>query len=128
MRRDLIKQSYPRLSADQVDLLARNTAGFTAAEVLQATEAFQATGKTPSKLYRYGDLAISANGMAMERLFHPYRFARQIDGYGFRARAYGYWGGAGGSSYVRAANRMLKALSRLTMPSALAFRIVAQRL
>jgi 2-polyprenyl-3-methyl-5-hydroxy-6-metoxy-1,4-benzoquinol methylase len=127
MRRELVAKSYPHLSSDEVDLLARNTAGYTSAQVLQAADAYIATGEPPRHPYQNGDLAMSPQGMAMERLFHPDKLARDIERYGFRARAYGYWGGAAGKAYVRIANRVLMSLSRMTMPLAPAFRIVAQR-
>jgi SAM-dependent methyltransferase len=127
MRRDLVATSYPQLSSDQIDLIARNTAGYTSSEVLQATDAYVATGQPPRHPYRVGELAMSPHGQAMERLFHPHALARDIECYGFRARACGYWGGAAGKTHIRIANRALMSLSRLTMPLAPAFRIVAQR-
>ena len=63
----------------------------------------------------------------MERMFNPFSLAREIVGQGFDVRVEGYWGGAQGSGLLRAANRMLAAASRVTMPTARAFRIAAHK-
>jgi 2-polyprenyl-3-methyl-5-hydroxy-6-metoxy-1,4-benzoquinol methylase len=128
MRRELLTSSYPQLADDELNLLAHNTAGLMETDVRRAAELYIATGRLPEHPYRDGDLAMSPRGIAIERLFHPRKLAREIDDYGFRARALGYWGGAGGRSLVRAANGVLASLTRVSIPFAPAFRIVAQRL
>ena len=65
--------------------------------------------------------------MVMERLFNPFSLAREIRSHGFETRLYGYWGGASGRPIVRGANRVLAAMSRITMPTARSFRIVATK-
>jgi SAM-dependent methyltransferase len=124
-RRNLIVNAHPELGDSAVDLIARNTAGWTAERLLDATDRFLSDGTVPDEPYQEGDLAVAPSGVAMERLFDPAQLAREIESHGFRARAYGYWGGAAGQPSVRAANSMLMRLSRWTMPTAPAFRIVA---
>lgn len=126
-RREAIVAAHPELEADAAEL-ARTTSGLTAAQAVHAADRFAQTGEMPAKPYRRGELAISPSGMAMERLFEPRVLAREIESHGFRARAYGYWGGASGKPHLRFANRVLTALSPLTLPTAPSFRIVARRL
>lgn len=127
MRAEVIARASPHLRPDEVASLAANSAGSTSDEVLDAARAYVATGRLAERRYRDGDLAVSPEGVVMERLFSPPRRARDIERYAFRARAYGYWGGAGGRRHVRIANRVLTPLSPLTMPLARGFRIVAVR-
>ncbi len=127
VRRRLLEEHFPDLPAQARDDLAQRTAGYVEAQLLDAARAYQATGRLPDAVYRRGQLAIAPDGAAMERLFSPHELARRMSRSGFRARAYGYWGGAGGAPWIRAANRVLSALSLLTMPVAPSFRIVAQK-
>lgn len=127
VRRRLLEENFPDLPAEARGDLARRTAGYVEGQVLDAARTFQATGRLPDSVYRRGQLAVAPDGAAMERLFSPHELARQLSGKGFRARAYGYWGGAGGAPWIRSANRVLSAFSRVTMPTAPSFRIVAEK-
>lgn len=53
--------------------------------------------------------------------------ARTVQRQGFWAKAYGCWGGANGSAPVRAANRVLAALSPATLSFSRSFRVVARK-
>jgi SAM-dependent methyltransferase len=126
-RAEAILSAFPDLG-EKAREIARCTAGFTGTQAVDAAAAFLEDGEMPRTPYRHGDLAIAPVGMAMERLFKPRAFARGLERYGFRAKALGYWGGASGRWYLRVANRVLSALSPITMPTAPGFRIVARRL
>jgi SAM-dependent methyltransferase len=127
VRRQLLEREFPSLSEETRAQIAAGTAGYVEAQVIAAARDFEATGKLPDSHYRRGQLAIAPDGAAMERLFSPPELARQLNGKGFEAKAYGYWGGAGGAPWIRAANSILSALSPLLMRTAPSFRIVARK-
>jgi SAM-dependent methyltransferase len=126
-RRDVIAAAHPNINAEDLDALARNTAGFTSEQALAAADRFVRDGVTPDSPYREGTLAVSPSGIVMERLFVPRELAASITARGFSAKAWGYWGGASGRPSVRLVNRMLQAASPLTISTAPSFRIVARR-
>jgi hypothetical protein len=123
----MLEQSFPQLSPETRAELARRTAGYTGEEVIAAAREHERTGALPDSLYQRRQLAIAPDGAAMEELFEPRALAQLLRDRGFRARAYGYWGGASGASPIRAANRLLTALSPLTMPTAPSFRVIASK-
>jgi len=126
-RHQAVLTAFPELG-EKALAIAQNTAGFTFTETLEVARVLLRHGQMPERPYHRGELAIDAEGMAMERLFKPFTLARELERCGFQAKAYGYWGGASGRWYLRAANRLLSALSPITLPTAPAFRIVARRL
>jgi hypothetical protein len=62
-----------------------------------------------------------------EALVDPFELARELERHGLRARACGYWGGADGRPAVRAADRLLRGLSPVTIATAPAFRVTARK-
>jgi SAM-dependent methyltransferase len=126
-RRQVLTDKLPALSEQARDDLAARTAGFTDDQVLAAGRAYVEQGVLPDSRYRRGQLAIAPDGQAMERLFVPHELARSMQRRGFQAKAYGYWGGASGSSAVRLANQALAALSPLTMRFSRSFRVIARK-
>ena len=127
VRSELMKQHFPALAQDVRAEIARRTAGFTEEQVITAAREHLETGALPNSVYRRRQLAIAPDGTAMERLFSPPGMVHRLERRGFSAKAYGYWGGANGSPVLRAANRVLTALSPLTMPTAPSFRVVARK-
>jgi ubiquinone/menaquinone biosynthesis C-methylase UbiE len=127
VRRQLLSEHFPALEEATRAEIARRTAGFTEEQVIAAAREHEATGSLPNSVYRRRQLAIAPDGTAMERLFSPHGLVTQLESRGFQAKAYGYWGGANGSTSIRAANRFLAALSPLTMPTAPSFRIVGRK-
>jgi hypothetical protein len=65
--------------------------------------------------------------MVMERLFNPFRLAREIEQYGFRTRTKGHWAGATKRRSLRLANKALSAITPVSIVSARGFRIVAYK-
>ncbi len=63
----------------------------------------------------------------MERLFVTREPARTIAGRGFEAKPYAHVGGASGNPVLPAANRVLSAMSAVTMPGAFSFRVIAHK-
>jgi SAM-dependent methyltransferase len=127
VRRRLVEEHFPAIDAPSRREIARRTAGFTEPQVIAAAREYIETGTLPDSVYRRGRLATAPDGTAMERLFSPFALARTLGRRGFRARAYGYWGGAGGSQSIRAVNRILTALSPIAMPTAPSFRVVGRK-
>jgi SAM-dependent methyltransferase len=127
VRRRFLEEHFAAIDALNRSEIARRTAGFTEAEVMAAARQYLETGALPNSPYHRGQLATAPDGTAMERLFSPWRLARTLGRRGFQTRAYGYWGGAGGSQSIRAVNRLLTALSAITMPTAPSFRVVGRK-
>lgn len=69
-----------------------------------------------------------ASGQYIERLIYPDVLVRQLRAAGFVPRVYAYLGGAGGNPALRAANKLVLALSPLTWPIGRALKAVARKL
>jgi SAM-dependent methyltransferase len=125
-RQRMIQESFPELDEDEAHALALRTAGLVRRQIVEAVRSYLDTGKLPEAVYKPGQLSVHPeHEMVMERLFNPFALGREIRSHGFETRVQGYWGGAGGRPIVRTANRVLAAMSRFTMVTAPAFRIVA---
>jgi ubiquinone/menaquinone biosynthesis C-methylase UbiE len=125
-RQRIIQESFPELDASKAHSLALRTAGMVRVQIHDAVRDYLGNGKLPENIYRPGQLSVHPeHEMVMERIFNPFALTREIQSYGFEARAQGYWGGASGRPMLRAANRVLAALSPVTMPTAPSFRILA---
>ncbi len=128
MRAEIIQQAYPDLDPEQVQELARRTSYLAREQILQAVERYRTTGELPGSFYQPGTCPVNPqSGAVMERLFHPLQLARDIESFGFRARAYAYFGGAGGNPLVRTVNWIGMQLTPFTLRWARSFRIVAYR-
>jgi ubiquinone/menaquinone biosynthesis C-methylase UbiE len=127
-RQRIIYESFPEIDASEAHALALRTAGMVREEIYESVHTYLASGKLPQNVYTPGQLSVHPeHEMVMERLFNPFSLAREIRSHGFEVRLQGYWGGASGRPIVRAANRVLAAISPLAMPTAPSFRIVAVR-
>jgi len=127
-RAEIIQQAYPDLPAATVQVLAQRTSLMTRLTILQAVERYLKTGELPNSLYDPTQCPVNPySGAVIERLFHPLELARHIERFGFRARAYAYFGGAGGNPAVRLANALLMRLTPLSLRWAKSFRVVAIR-
>jgi SAM-dependent methyltransferase len=122
-RRRIIAAEVPELASEAAEL-AELTSGMSRAKIVDACRDYLAGGPKPSSPYR-GGVPLNPDGGLVERLFDPYALARTLDGAGFDARVRARWGGGSGRRHIRAADRVLASLSRLTMYAALNFRIAA---
>ena len=127
-RERIIREAFPELNGEVHDLAA-GTAGMVEKEIIEAVGAYLAGGPQPDQYWVPGTLTVfpDHDGMVLERLFNPYRLAREIRAEGFTTRVRGHWGGAGGSKLVRTADAILAAFSRVTIPSSPAFWIAARK-
>jgi hypothetical protein len=95
-------------------------------EIVEAVRGYLETGEMPNQVYEPGQLTVHPEDeMVMGRLLNPFGLARELRSRGFDVTVRGYWGGASGRPILRTANRLLAALSPLTMFTARSFRIVA---
>ncbi len=125
-RRTWIADHYPDLPADRI---ARATFGHDFADLAQACDSYRRTGSFPESFNTRPTVPVSPeDGSVIERLFNPYELARELRAAGFDARVEGYWGGAGGRSWIRLGNNALARASRLTLFTAKAFRVAARKL
>jgi 2-polyprenyl-3-methyl-5-hydroxy-6-metoxy-1,4-benzoquinol methylase len=125
MREQLVSSRFPELSREEARELATRTSGMVSEGVVQAAERYVADGSLPDSYFDPKVVPVHPAGQVIERLFDPYRLAADLETHGFSARAYGYWGGAGGNPVLRAANRALTRVSRLAISTARLFRVVA---
>lgn len=127
MRRQIIRASAPHLPDDVVEQMARRTSYMHKEEVLQAVKNYLATGQLPNVTFDRNRCPVNPlSGAYMEHMFYPPMLARQIEGYGFRARCYSALGGAV-PAWLAPIDRMFRALTPLSLPLARAFRIAAIR-
>jgi len=128
IRAEIIQQAYPHLDTATVQQLAERTSLMTREAILRATERYLQTGELPNSRFDGSQCPVHPySGEVIERLFHPMELARDLERFGFRARAYSYFGGAGGNPVVRAANRVLQLLTPISLRWAPSFRIVAYK-
>lgn len=121
-REEIIRGADPAIGDDEARALAERTSGMTKAEILAVIG-----GAIPDSPYERGRMPIAPEGIAVERMVDPYELAAMLREHGLRTKVRGYWGGAGGSPHVRAANALLGAGRRLTIRTAPAFRVIATR-
>ena len=127
MRRQIIRSSALHLPNDVVEQIARRTSYMRKEEVLQSVKDYLATGQLPSSIFDRNRCPVNPlSGAYMEHMFYPPALARQIEGYGFRARYYAALGGAV-PVWLVPLDRMFRALTPLSLPLARAFRIAAIR-
>jgi SAM-dependent methyltransferase len=128
-REEIIRAAFPEADDAEVEDLVSRTAFMNRAQIVAAIREYRAGGAPPASFYDGSDAPVDPNSDAViERLFDPYRLADSIRASGFATRVAGYWGGAGGNPFVRAANGALVRLSRIAISSAPAFMIAARRL
>lgn len=128
MREAIIRACAPDLDAAVVHELALRTSGMTQPAIHAAVRHYRSTGEMPNAFFTGESCPVNPySGAVLERLFDPFQLARQIESYGFRARAYAYFGGAKGNPLVRTANAVLMALTPLSIRWANSFRAVAVR-
>jgi hypothetical protein len=127
-REAIALEAFPQLTAEEARLLALETAGMVASEVREAAARFVATGERPGRLYRHGQVSVHpTQEMVMEALLNPLRVRSELRQLGFKVRLRGHWGGASGRQSLRIANRVLGALTPVTIFTARALRYAATK-
>jgi SAM-dependent methyltransferase len=127
-RARIVRNAAPQLTRDQVNFLALHTSGMVEAEITSVVRGYVEGGIEPQSIYEPGTVPVEPYmAQVNERMFDPFDLRRQVERHGFSAKATGYWGGGSGKPALRAANRMLAALSRVTISTSRGFRIIATR-
>jgi ubiquinone/menaquinone biosynthesis C-methylase UbiE len=126
-RQELLRTKFPSLDRTQGAEFARRTAGFTNEQLIEAAHEYLESGKLPNAVYRRGQTAVDPDGTIFERMFSPHDLAQTLERRGYAAKAYGYWGGAGGRPALRTVNRGLTRFSRVTVFTAPSFRVIARK-
>jgi SAM-dependent methyltransferase len=127
-RRDIAQKNFPTLSANELDMLARNTSGLWGEELLAALRAYAERGVAPQRVYGGGSPIDPLNGVYIEYLFDPLQLGRDVARQGLRASVHSYFGGARGG-VLNAANRVLSSawLSPLALKLAQGFIVVGKK-
>ncbi|HTM57084.1 MAG TPA: class I SAM-dependent methyltransferase [Candidatus Udaeobacter sp.] len=124
-RARIIREEFPSMSEDAARELARATSGLDRVQIRDVIRAHLSGGPAPASFYRRGTLARDPEwGEVVERLFSPRQFARDIERFGFRARALPHYGGAR-NDVLRLANEVLRRVPSFRF--ARGFRLVAER-
>ncbi len=127
-RRRLIQEAFPQIGEAQVQELARRTSGMRREAILEAVQRFLKEGEMPTSFYERGQCPCEPiSGSRAEYAFDPRELVRMIADYGFDARYYAYFGGAGGNPIIRLANAIGQALSPLTISVAESYRVIARK-
>jgi 2-polyprenyl-3-methyl-5-hydroxy-6-metoxy-1,4-benzoquinol methylase len=127
-RARIIRDAAPHLAREQVDFLADHTSGMVEDEIISAVRKYVERGAEPEAIYEPGTVPVEPySAQVNERMFDPFDLRRRVQRHGFSAKAMGYWGGGSGNPALRAANRVLAALSRITIRTSRGFRIIAKR-
>lgn len=123
LRYKMIREALPELTQGQAREAALRTRYLAGDDVIES-----AFGELPSGRFRWTHPTVHPVwGQLMERPFRPHALARVIRSYGFETRVRGYWGGASGRHAIRAADRLLGSVSRVSIFTARGFRIAARR-
>ncbi|MGH7363449.1 MAG: class I SAM-dependent methyltransferase [Candidatus Methylomirabilales bacterium] len=126
LRRRIIRSEAPVLSDAEVESLARETFGLRGREVREAIRLFVERGIRPGRRFRWGACPMNPEAdQYMEYLFYPLALARRVAGFGFRARAQAYLGGATRGGIVARLNRFWVRLTPLTVHCSQAFNLIA---
>lgn len=127
-RQAIVERAFPTLEHDTALAIALRTSGMTQDEVVTAAREYVESGTMPNRPYRRGQLTVHpTHEMVMERLFNPFRLAREIEQYGFRTKTRGHWAGATKRRSLRLANKVLAAITPISIVTARGFRIAAHK-
>jgi len=125
-RRLLAARFAGRIGDDDLDRIARETAGLHGEALARAGAAFLESGRTPGRMYRYGEAVIHPeSGVYCEQLFDPVALAGTLRAAGFtQVRLFGPEGHSRGG-WVRWALRLLPLRAKFFLQPS--FKIVARR-
>jgi ubiquinone/menaquinone biosynthesis C-methylase UbiE len=126
-RRQIISQALSGQEAVVLDRLAWGTFGLSGGAVLERAREMLETGRLPEGPPAVDRCPVDpVKGDHIENLIHPKNLAADLERLGFSVRVHAHFGGAR-SDWIRAANRMLRAFTPLTLPYARSLKLVATR-
>jgi len=124
-RRTMIAAALPGLDDPTLDRLAAGTFGRHGRGVLDAAREALTSGHLPPPPGADDRCPVDPEkGDHIENLVHPHRVRADLERLGFSVRVYAHFGGAK-SPVVEAANRVLRALTPLTLRYARSVKVVA---
>ena len=121
-RAEFVRRRLPDAGADVVEQIAQRTFGYDGRDLGAACERWASHGELPSSPFDSERAPLDPDGMLVEAPVDPKWMKAALAERGLVPHVSGYWGGADGRSAVRAADRMLRALGRLALPTARAIR------
>lgn len=129
MRREIIAGAFPDLSPQELDELAKQTAGLAGEEVLTAAREYRETGRLPGRIWDGVTCPLDpVNNYYIERLLDPLELGRRIRERGFRVWVRPYFGGARGGLVHRANDLLTRPwLAPLMLNFTPSFRILARK-
>ena len=129
MRREMLADAFPSLSAQELDQLSQRTFGLQGDDVLAAGRTYVEAGVWPDALWDGTTCPLDPiHGYFIEYLLDPIELGRTLRGMGFRPTVRAYLGGARGG-LVHLANEVLTwpAFTPLTLAFTPSFRILARK-
>ena len=127
MRRRAIAAALPDASPQLLDRLAWATFGLHGEEVVTRARRLRAEGTLPDSPPPVDRCPVDpVKGDHIENLIHARQLAADLRRLGFQVKVYAHFGGAR-SRWLAAANRVLRALTPLTLPYARSVKVVATR-
>jgi ubiquinone/menaquinone biosynthesis C-methylase UbiE len=125
-REQIALDAFPQLSLDEARVIALNTAGLIAPQVIEAARRYLEDGVMPARRYRRGQVSVHpTQHMVMEALINPFRLKRELRRAGFKVRLRGYWAGDNGKRSHQIVDRVLGAVTPLLIFSARSLRYSA---
>jgi len=129
MRREMLAETLPILSPDDLDQLSRHTFGLWGNDLLAAGRAYLERGAMPDASWDGVTCPLDPiNGYFIEYLLDPIELGRALRGMGFDSKVRAYFGGArGGLVHLLNEFLTLPAFTPLALKFTPSFRILARK-
>ena len=126
-RLGMIQDALPGLAEETARRLAWGTFGLHGSAVIERARSLLAQGTFPDRPRAVDSCPVDpVKGDHIENLIHPGSLAMELRSLGFKVRVHAHFGGAR-SPWIAWANKLLRAMSPLTLPAARAVKVVAVR-
>ena len=126
-RYDIVKSNFPELNDEEVKLLAERTSGMWGKALIFAVQKYIESGELPNRWYHKGMCPRNPQrGSLVEMVLHPKKLKKTMDKMGFKTHIYSHFCGAR-SEVLHKMNRILAAMTPVTIYGARGFRLVASK-
>ena len=123
MRKRMIKQNFPDLEENEVNLLSNKTTGLYGKDLINACENYIRNRVLP-KRPKLSWCRNPVSGEYCERMFNPFNLKKEIESFGFRANVFAH---SGSRKPFRYFNPFFRLLTPLTIHISASFKIVAKK-
>ena len=124
-RYEIVKNSFPHLSNEEVNILSESTSGLWGKELIAAVQDYIDHGELPNRWYHRGMCPRNPQrGSLVEMVLHPKTLKKSMEKMGFKTRIYSHFGGAR-SEMLYKMNCILAAMTPVTIYGARGFRLIA---